>query len=71
VVLSKYFNRAIENELFFVYLHGMKKDKIDIEIIRKSVAKMVADKESVRSYIKGKISKKALNNKGIKIAKPV
>ena len=57
--------------MFFVYLQCMKKDKINKEIIMKSVAKMVADKESVRSYIKGEITKKDLTTKGIKIAKPV
>lgn len=57
--------------MFFVYLQCMKKDKINKEIIMKSVAKMVADKDSVRSYIKGEITKRALTTKGIKIAKPV
>ncbi|PKP46257.1 MAG: hypothetical protein CVT94_15270 [Bacteroidetes bacterium HGW-Bacteroidetes-11] len=62
---------ALKMQCFFVDLPGMKKDKINKEIIMKSVAKMVADKESVRSYIKGEITKKSLTTKGIKIAKPV
>ena len=49
----------------------MEKGKINKEIIMKSVAKMVADKESVRSYTKGEITKKPLTTQGIKIAKPV
>lgn len=49
----------------------MKKKKISKEAILKSIAKMVTDKEIVRSYIKGKTSTKTLTKKGIKFAKPL
>ena len=49
----------------------MKKKEIKKEIVLKSVAKMLADKESVLSYIKGKTSLDALSKKGIKFAKPL
>ena len=32
---------------------------------------MVADKESVRSYLKGKLTLKSLTKQGIKLAKPL
>ncbi len=41
------------------------------ELILKSVAKMLADKDAVRSYIKGKTSIQSLTSKGIKLAKPL
>ncbi len=47
------------------------KANINKEKIMKSVAKMVADKESVRSYLKGKTKLNTLNKKGIKFAKPL
>lgn len=49
----------------------MKKEAINKETIIKSVTKMVADKEIVRSYIKGNSSLQALTKKGIKFAEPV
>ena len=49
----------------------MKTKEIKKETIIKSVTKMVADKESVRSYIKGKTSIQSLTQKGIKFAKPL
>lgn len=49
----------------------MKTKEIKKETIIKSVTKMVADKESVRSYIKGKTSIQSLIKKGIKFAKPL
>jgi len=49
----------------------MKKQEIKKETIVKSVSKMIADKESVRSYMKGKTSLKELNKKGIKFSKPL
>lgn len=49
----------------------MKKRTINKNQILKSVAKMVADKEVVRSYIKGKTSIQTLTKKGIKFAKPL
>ena len=49
----------------------MKTKEIKKETIIKSVTKMVADKESVRSYIKGKTSIQSLTKKGIKFAKPL
>lgn len=44
---------------------------IDKQTIVKSLTKMVVDKASVRSYIKGKTSIETLNKKGIKFAKPL
>lgn len=41
------------------------------ETIKKSVLKMIADKEIVRSYIKGEVSIQTLTKKGIKFAKPL
>ena len=49
----------------------MKKQSISKKTILKSVAKMVTDKEIVRSYIKGKTSIQTLTKKGIKFAKPL
>ena len=49
----------------------MKKQAIKKSQILKSVAKMVTDKEVVRSYIKGKTSIQTLTKKGIKFAKPL
>jgi hypothetical protein len=49
----------------------VKKTEINKEIVLKSVAKMIADKESVLSYIKGKTTLTALTKKGIKLAKPI
>lgn len=47
------------------------KKELNKEKIIKSVMKMITDKESVRSYIKGKTSIQALTSKGIKFAKPL
>lgn len=47
------------------------KKEVNKELVLKSVAKIVADKEVVRSYIKGKTSIQSLTNKGIKFAKPL
>jgi hypothetical protein len=47
------------------------KVKINKDKIVKSVAKMLSDKEIVRSYMKGKTSKNTLFKKGIKLAKPL
>ena len=44
---------------------------IDKETASKSLAKMVADKESVRSYLKGKLTLTSLTQQGIKLAKPL
>lgn len=49
----------------------MKKQNIDKKTVLKSVAKMIADKEVVRSYLKGKTSIQTLTKKGIKFAKPL
>lgn len=49
----------------------MKKPIIKKETVLKSITKMVADKEMVRSYIKGKTSIQTLTKKGIKFAKPL
>lgn len=49
----------------------MKKVIIDKDKITQSVAKMLSDKEAVRSYMKGVTSKNTLSQKGIKLAKPL
>ena len=49
----------------------MKTKEINKEVIFLSVAKMVADKKAVRSYIKGKTTIPSLTKKGIKFAKPL
>jgi hypothetical protein len=49
----------------------MKKKEINKDIVLKSVAKMLSNKESVLSYIKGKTTLKTLTQKGIKFAKPL
>jgi hypothetical protein len=49
----------------------MKSKKINKELVIKSVMKMIADKELVRSYLHGKTSLEKLNENGIKIAKPL
>lgn len=47
------------------------KTNINKDKILKSVAKMVTDKEIVRSYLKGNIKLETLNKKGIKFANPL
>jgi len=49
----------------------MNKAKINKDIVIKSVAKMLSDKEVVRSYMKGKTSINTLTKKGIKLANPL
>jgi len=49
----------------------VKKLEIKKDNIVKSVSKMIADKEIVCSYIKGKTSLQELDKKGIKFAKPL
>jgi len=49
----------------------MKKKEINKEVVLKSVAKMLSNKETVVSYIKGKTTLNALTQKGIKFAKPL
>jgi len=49
----------------------MKKQEIKKETIVNSVSRMVADKEAVRSYIKGETTLQELDKKGIKFAKPL
>ena len=49
----------------------MKKIVIDKEAVISLVAKMVADKSAVRSFLKGKTSIETLTQKGIKFAKPI
>lgn len=44
---------------------------INKELIMKSITKMVADKNAVRSFLKGKISIETLTHKGIKLANPI
>jgi hypothetical protein len=47
------------------------KKEVNKDLVLKSVAKIVTDKEAVRSYIKGKTSIQSLTTKGIKFAKPL
>ena len=47
------------------------KKEVNKDLILKSVAKIVTDKQAVRSYIKGKTSIESLTTKGIKFAKPL
>ena len=49
----------------------MNKFKINKETVVKSVAKMLSDKEIVRSYIKGQSPINTLSKKGIRLAKPL
>ena len=49
----------------------MKKKEIKKDVVLKSFAKMVSNKDSVLSYIKGKTTLHALTQKGIKFAKPL
>ncbi len=49
----------------------MKKVEINKTELIKLVKKMVTNKELVRSYIKGTISKQTLTEKGIRLAKPL
>lgn len=49
----------------------MKKKEINKDVVLKLVAKMLINKESVLSYIKGNTTLNALTQKGIKFAKPL
>jgi hypothetical protein len=49
----------------------MKNDTISKKTILNSVAKMVTNKELVRSYIKGETPIETINKKGIRFAKPL
>lgn len=44
---------------------------IDRETANKSLAKMLADKESVRLYLKGKLTLASLTKQGVKLARPL
>lgn len=59
------------NEKIIYYLCIMNKVIINKDKVIKSVAKMLSDKETVRSYMKGETSKNTLSKKGIKLAKPL
>lgn len=49
----------------------MENNQVRKNAILKSITKMVADKESVRSYLKGEISNETLTKRGIKLAQPL
>ena len=49
----------------------MKKKEIKKDVVLQSLAKMLSNKESVLSYIKGNTTLNALTQKGIKFAKPL
>lgn len=47
------------------------KKNITKESVIKSITKMVTDKATVRSFLKGKTSIETVTKKGIKFAKPI
>jgi hypothetical protein len=47
------------------------KKNITKESVIKSITKMVTDKATVRSFLKGKTSIETVTQKGIKFAKPI
>jgi hypothetical protein len=49
----------------------VKTKEINKKIVLKSVAKIISDKKSVLSYIKGETTLSAITKKGIKFAKPL
>ncbi len=49
----------------------MSKEQITKQQVINSLKKIVSDKELVRSYIKGDITLKKIETKGIKLAKPL
>ena len=49
----------------------MKKITTNKQTVIESVAKMVADKNAVRTFLKGKASIESLKEKGIKLANPL
>ncbi len=49
----------------------MTKKKVNRKEVIVLVKQMLAKKELVRSYLKGNISKEALNKKGVKLANPL
>jgi hypothetical protein len=57
--------------VFYLCIATMKKTVVNNEKAIKSVIKMITDKTTVRSYLKGEISINKLTEKGIKLAKPI
>ncbi len=49
----------------------MKNEAIKKAIVIEAISKAIADKEMVRSYLKGEVSLKTITKKGIKLAKPL
>lgn len=49
----------------------MKKILVNKESVIESVAKMMADKNTVRDFLKGKTPIETLRQKGITLAKPI
>ena len=49
----------------------MNQTKSKKQIIRDSAKRFLAEQELVRSYLKGKIDKNSLNDKGIKFRMPI
>jgi hypothetical protein len=49
----------------------MKNSKVNRALVLKSLTKMVADKEAVRSYLKGTTDIKSIENRGVKFASPI
>ncbi len=52
-------------------LNNMNVNRINKEMVMRSVAKIVADKKMVRSYLKGEVSAQTLSDNGIRLAKPL
>ncbi|QOG01541.1 hypothetical protein [Flavobacterium sp. MDT1-60] len=49
----------------------MKKITINKKVVLESVVKMAADKDAVRSFLKGKTPIESLKEKGIRLANPL
>ncbi len=49
----------------------MKANKLNKKEVVKLVKQMLTNKELVRSYLKGQISKETLTRKGVRLAKPL
>ena len=59
------------NEKILYYISIMNKVIVNKDKVIKSVAIMHSDKTTIRSYLKGEVSKSALSKKGIILAKPL
>jgi hypothetical protein len=64
-------NILVISKKIVVLIRKMKQHSINKKKIVQSVNKLIADKDAVRAYIKGKLPLKSLTDKGIKLAKPL